>query len=47
MENITITTQLANAIVQYLATKPYAEVANLIAELQKQATPPATQEPQQ
>jgi hypothetical protein len=33
-----ITKELAQAIVQYLATKPYAEVFQLINELQKQST---------
>jgi hypothetical protein len=40
MENITLPTQLVNATLQYLATRPYQEVAALIAEIQKQATPP-------
>ena len=29
----------ANALLQYLGTKPYVEVAGLIAELQKQVAP--------
>ncbi len=32
-----ITIELAQAILNYLATKPYAEVVGLIAELSKQA----------
>jgi hypothetical protein len=35
MENITLPTQLVNATLQYLATRPYQEVAALIAEIQK------------
>jgi hypothetical protein len=35
MENITLPTQLVNATLQYLATRPYQEVAGLIAEIQK------------
>jgi len=30
-----INKEVANAIIQYLATSPYAEVAGLISELQK------------
>jgi len=40
MENITLQAQLINAILQYLATRPYQEVAGLIAEIQKQSQPP-------
>jgi hypothetical protein len=32
---ITLPTQLVNATLQYLATRPYQEVAALIAEIQK------------
>ena len=39
-----ITQELAQAIVQYLATKPYTEVFQLINELQKQATPQTEEE---
>lgn len=39
MENITISVQLANVILQYLSTKPYAEVAQLIAAIQEAAKP--------
>ena len=42
METVTLQSQLVNVILQYLATRPYNEVAALIAEIQKQATPPAT-----
>lgn len=37
-DTITISMPLANAILQYLATRPYAEVVQLIQELQKQAS---------
>ena len=37
MDKITLTTELLNAIMQYLGSKPFAEVAGLIAEVQKQA----------
>jgi hypothetical protein len=35
MKKFEITEEVANAILQYLATKPYNEVAVLITELQK------------
>ena len=38
MDKITLTTELINAIMQYLGSKPFAEVAGLIAEIQKQAS---------
>jgi len=41
MENITITTQLANAIVQYLATKPYAEVDMIASQINPTVVTPA------
>jgi hypothetical protein len=50
MENITLPTQLVNATLQYLATRPYQEVAALIAEIQKHGQAPAptpTEEHQQ
>ena len=48
MEKVTLQTQLGTVILQYLSTRPYNEVAQLIAEIQKQATPPtASVEPQQ
>jgi len=37
MEEVKLSLNLANAILQYLSTRPYAEVAGLIAEIQKQA----------
>lgn len=36
MEKVTISLELANAITQYLGTRPYQEVAALITEIQKQ-----------
>jgi hypothetical protein len=38
MDKITLTTELINAIMQYLGSKPFAEVAGLISEVQKQAS---------
>lgn len=37
MDGITLSTDLLNAIMQYLGTRPYVEVAGLINEVQKQA----------
>jgi hypothetical protein len=37
MEKIILSTQLVNAILQYLGTKPYTEVAQLIAGIQQEA----------
>jgi len=37
MDKITLSTELLNAIMQYLGTRPFVEVAGLIAEVQKQA----------
>jgi hypothetical protein len=37
MNDIKITTQLANAILQYLGSKPYTEVFQLIDAIQKEA----------
>jgi hypothetical protein len=36
---INLTLGLVNAILQYLGTRPYAEVFPLVAEIQSQATP--------
>lgn len=35
-EKVTLTLELANAITQYLGTRPYQEVVSLIGEIQKQ-----------
>jgi len=37
MDKLTLTTELINAIMQYLGTKPFVEVIGLITEVQKQA----------
>jgi hypothetical protein len=37
MDKIALSTQLINGILQYLGTRPYTEVANLIAALQQEA----------
>jgi hypothetical protein len=44
MKQAKITIDYANALLQYLGTKPYVEVAGLIAELQKQVAPQLQQE---
>lgn len=36
-EKIEVSTALLNAVLQYLGTKPYAEVAQLIAGIQQEA----------
>ena len=37
MNDIKLTTPLINTILQYLGTRPYQEVFQIIAEIQKQA----------
>ena len=37
MDKITISTELVNAILQYLGNQPFVQVAGLIQEIQKQA----------
>jgi hypothetical protein len=37
MEKITLSTQLVNAIMQYLGTRPFAEVFQIIEAVQKEA----------
>jgi hypothetical protein len=37
MENITLSTQLVNAVMGYLGTRPYQEVFQLIGALQDEA----------
>lgn len=39
MKDITITVELANAIVAYLGTRPYQEVFQMIVALQESAQP--------
>ena len=38
MENITLSTNLVNAVLQYLNNQPYGAVAQLIAAIQQEAT---------
>lgn len=38
MEDIKLTTNLVNAILQYLSNRPYVEVAGLIDGIQKEAS---------
>jgi hypothetical protein len=38
MDEIKLSTNLINGILQYLGTKPFTEVAGLIQEIQKQAS---------
>jgi len=38
MENITLPIDLVNAILQYMASRPYSEVFQLINAIQAQAT---------
>ncbi len=37
MEKVTLSTDLVNGILQYLGTRPYMDVAQLIAAIQKEA----------
>ena len=37
MENINLSTQLINKVMAYLGTRPYQEVFQIIAEIQKEA----------
>lgn len=37
MESLQLSTQLVNAILQYLGTRPFVEVANLINGIQREA----------
>jgi len=37
METVQLSTQLVNAILQYLGNRPFVEVANLINGIQKEA----------
>lgn len=39
MENVTVSTALFNSIVQYLANRPYVEVAGLIEKIQQELKP--------
>jgi len=44
MENITLSTQLINNLVAYLATRPFQEVAGLIGAIEKEAQAQQTAE---
>jgi hypothetical protein len=44
METINVPVSLINAILQYLGSRPYVEVANLIAGVQQAAAPQAKEE---
>jgi hypothetical protein len=43
MEKLTLSTQLINGILQYLSHQPYAQVAQLIEGIQKEAQEQAQQ----
>lgn len=45
MKDITLPIELANAVLQYLSTRPFAEVHQLIAAMQAQAAKQAPEEP--
>ena len=45
MENVTLPTQLFNAILQYLGNQPYAQVFPLIHAIEKELSP-KQQEPE-
>jgi hypothetical protein len=38
-QNITLSLNLVNGVLQYLGTRPYAEVAGLVQAIQEQAIP--------
>jgi len=44
MKQVTLSTELVNAMMQYLAAKPYQEVYQLIDSIQKEAAKSAEQE---
>ena len=37
--SINLTTDLVNAVLQYLGTRPFQEVAQMVTAIQKEATP--------
>lgn len=45
-QNITLSLNLVNGVLQYLSSRPYAEVFQLVAEMQRQAAPQLQQEPE-
>lgn len=46
MENITLSTNLVNAVLQYLNSQPYGAVAQLIAAIQQEASSQTIKEEQ-
>lgn len=42
--NITITLELVNSVLQYLASRPYSEVVELISAIHAQAKPQVAQQ---
>lgn len=46
MEKVTLSAELLNGILQYLGTRPYMDVAQLIAGIQKEASEQAAEAPQ-
>ena len=46
MEKITLSTQLVNGILQYLGTRPYGEVFQIIEAIQKEAKEQTQPEPE-
>jgi hypothetical protein len=47
MEKITLSTQLVNAIMQYLGTRPFGEVFQMIEAVQKEAKEQQANNPSQ
>jgi hypothetical protein len=47
MEKITLSTNLVNVILQYLGTRPYTEVFQVIEAIQKEAKAASEQPPQE
>jgi hypothetical protein len=45
MEKITLSTQLVNAIMQYLGTRPFGEVFQMIEAVQKEAKEQQAEKP--
>jgi len=46
MENIILPTKLVNAVLQYLASRPYGDVVQIISEIQKEAASQSVKEQQ-
>lgn len=44
MQNVNLSVELVNAILNYLGTKPFMEVAGLITKIQAEAGPQVPQE---